>query len=221
MAARRYFAHVEPDGDDAGRILRRRDIPASSVAENIGHTYGLTLKAGSKRMAKWWFRSAPHRHQMLARGKNYIGIGVARRGSRFTYTAIFTRSRDRTGPHVVIDEAALSDDGTQLTVAWHGVDPQLATGTAGISSYDLERFTPVVDWTPAGDGIRERVRSFWTTGGGSLHVRIRAIDKAGNVGPWAYTQVEAARFGRPGFGERYPFLTGRPDAWVERAQLAA
>jgi len=194
MAAKRYFAHVEPDGDDARRLLRRRDIPATSVTENIGCTLGLTLKAGSKRMAKWWFRSPPHRRQMLARDNNYIGIGIARRGSRLMYTAIFTRSRDKTAPRVVIDEAASSDDGTQATVDWHGVDPQLATGTAGIRSYDLEHFTPLDGWVPVGGGIRDSKRSFWALGIADHHVRIRAVDKAGNVGPWAYTHVETTEY---------------------------
>jgi uncharacterized protein YkwD len=194
MAAKRYFAHVEPDGDDARRILRRRDIPATSVTENIGHTYGLTLKAGYKRMAKWWFRSPPHRRQMLARDNNYIGVGIARRGSRLTYTAIFTRSRDKTDPRVIIGEAALSDDGTQVTVDWHGVDPRLATGTAGIRRYDLEHLVPLDGWSPIGRGIRGSERSFRTLGIADLHVRIRAVDKAGNLSPWAYTRIETTQF---------------------------
>ena len=94
MAARRYFAHVEPDGDNAKRILARRWIRASDVTENIGHTVGLSLRQGTRRMAKWWYHSPPHRKQMLARDINYVGIGISRRGGRFTYTAIFTRSRD-------------------------------------------------------------------------------------------------------------------------------
>ena len=63
-------------------------------------------------MAKWWYRSPPHRRQMLARDVNYVGIGIARRGSRFTYTAIFTRSRDKTDPLVIIDEATWTSDGS-------------------------------------------------------------------------------------------------------------
>lgn len=193
MAAKRYFAHVEPDGDDARRLLRRRDIPATSVTENIGHTFGLSLKSGSKRMAKWWFRSAPHRRQMLARNSNYIGIGIARRGSRLTYTAIFTRSRDKTEPYVDIDAATVSHDGARVTVDWHGEDPRLATGTAGIKSYDLEHFTPIDSWVPVAAGIRGSQRSFMTIGIAADQVRVRAVDKAGNIGPWAYARIKTMR----------------------------
>ena len=195
MAARRYFGHVEPDGDDARRILARRKIHATSVTENIGHTFGLTLKEGSNRMGKWWYRSRPHRVQMLARDTNYVGVGIARRGNRFTYTAIFTRSRDKTDPRVVIDETTQSSDGSLVTVDWHGVDPQLATGTAGISRYDLEHFTPLGGWGPVGlgpggQGQRRSKRSFWASATSGRHLRIRAVDKAGNVGPWTYTRIE-------------------------------
>jgi len=192
MAAKRYFAHVEPDGDDADRILDRRDINASEVTENIGHTVGLTLREGSTRMANWWYHSPPHRVQMLARDVNYVGIGVARRGSRFTYTAIFTRSRDKTEPRVVIDQATWrpDDDGTRLTVDWHGVDPKLATGTAGIKRYEVERFTLPGGWGDVDDDPQKSKLSLPTPGTGDELLRIRAVDKAGNVGAWTYAHVD-------------------------------
>jgi uncharacterized protein YkwD len=189
MAAKRYFAHVEPDGDDARRILSRRDIAATEVTENIGHTFGFTLKKGSTRMATWWYRSAPHRVQMLARDINYIGVGIARRGSRFTYTAIFTRSRDRTRPRVVIDEATWSSDGSNVSIDWHGVDPKLATGTAGIKRFDLERYSPLGGWGSVGGNPQESQRLLLPLEAADQYFRVRAVDKAGNVGRWNYTSV--------------------------------
>ena len=191
MAAKRYFAHVEPDGDDADRILERRDISASEVTENIGHTVGLTLREGSKRMARWWYRSPPHRVQMLARDVNYVGIGIARRGGRFTYTAIFTRSRDKTEPRVVIVEAAWqpSDHGLAVAIDWRGVDPRLATGTAGIKRYEVERFSVPDGWGDVDEDPRKSELALPTPGTRDEHLRIRAVDKAGNVGPWAYTRL--------------------------------
>jgi uncharacterized protein YkwD len=191
MAAKRYFAHVEPDGDDARRILRRRAISASEVTENIGHTVGLSLKAGSNRMATWWYRSRPHRIQMLARDINYVGIGIARRGSRFTYTAIFTRSRDKTGPRVVIDETSWRPvaGGWQVTLDWHGSDPKLAVGTAGIRRFELERRSELDGWDRVGGDPRRSQRSIGLVGGGEQRFRVRAVDKAGNKGPWVYAQV--------------------------------
>lgn len=192
MAAKRYFAHVEPDGDDADRILGRRDISATEVTENIGHTIGLTLKQGKSRMANWWHHSPPHRRQMLARDINYVGIGIARRGGRFTYTAIFTRSRDKTSPRVVIDEATWrsNEDGSKVSIEWHGVDPQLATGTAGIKRYEVERFTVVGGWGDVHQDPQKAKLSLRALGSNREHLRIRAVDKAGNVGPWAFTRVD-------------------------------
>jgi uncharacterized protein YkwD len=195
MAAKRYFAHVEPDGDNADRILGRRDISATEVTENIGHTIGLTLKQGKSRMANWWYRSPPHRRQMLARDINYVGIGIARRGGRFTYTAIFTRSRDKTSPRVVIDETTWlpNDDGWKVSIEWHGVDPELATGTAGIKRYEVERFAVVGGWSDVHQDPGKPKLSFRALGSNSEHLRIRAVDKAGNVGPWAFTRVDIRR----------------------------
>jgi uncharacterized protein YkwD len=192
MAGKRYFAHTEPDGDDAARILDRRDIGPSEVTENIGHTVGLTLKQGSTRMASWWYHSPPHRIQMLARGINYVGIGIARRGSRVTYTAIFTRSRDKTRPRVVIDEATWSPDGdgSQVTIDWHGIDPRLAAGSTGIRRFDVQHFSPHEGWGKVGGDPRWSKRTFGAPDTGDQQLRIRAVDKAGNVGPWAYTRID-------------------------------
>lgn len=192
MAAKRYFAHVEPDGDNAKRILGRRDIGASEVTENIGHTVGLTLRAGSNRMARWWYHSPPHRKQMLAKDINYVGIGVARRGSRFTYTAIFTRSRDKTEPKVFMEDQSWRPrgGGTEVSLDWSGNDPRLARGTAGIKRYDVERLTPLGGWTRIDRDPQKSKGTFRTPAAGDQRFRIRAVDKAGNVGPWTYTRVD-------------------------------
>lgn len=192
MAAKRYFAHVEPDGDDARRILHRRSIRASKVTENIGHTVGLTLLEGSRRMARWWYHSPPHRRQMLARNINYVGIGIARRGSRVTYTAIFIRSQDRTRPRVVIEKTSWqrSGGGSKVTVDWRGIDPKLATGRTGIKRYDIERLTRLGGWSRVDGDPRKSKHSFRTPAAGDQRVRIRAIDRAGNVGPWVYTRID-------------------------------
>ncbi len=192
MAAKRYFAHVEPDGDNAKRILGRRAIGASEVTENIGHTVGLSLRQGSRRMARWWYLSPPHRKQMLARDINYVGIGVARRGSRFTYTAIFTRSRDKTEPKVFMEDQSWRPmgGGTEVTLDWSGNDPKLARGTAGIKRYDVERLTPLGGWMRIDGHPQKSKGTFRTPAEGDQRFRIRAVDKAGNVGPWTYTRVD-------------------------------
>ena len=201
MAARRYFAHVEPDGDNAKRILARRRIRASEVTENIGHTVGLSLRQGTRRMANWWYHSPPHRKQMLARDINYVGIGIARRGGRFTYTAIFTRSRAKTSPRPVIDKTTWRPGpaGARVTIDWHGIDPRLATGTAGVKRYEVQRSTPLGGWSRVQGDPKSSKRSVRTYGTGVQRFRVRTIDKAGNVGPWAYTRVAVTSPLRPWF----------------------
>lgn len=192
MAAKRYFAHTEPDGDAADDILDRRGIDAKEVTENIGHTVGLTLRAGSRRMADWWYHSPPHRRQMLARNVNYVGIGIARHGGRFTYTAIFTRSRDKTSPRVVIDEATWKPDrmGSKVTIDFHGIDPELSTGRTGIKRFEVQARTPLGEWNVVDGDPQTPRRSLRTFVTGEKQFRVRAVDKAGNIGPWQYTRVE-------------------------------
>ena len=192
MAAKRYFAHVEPDGDNAKRLLGRRDIGAAEVTENIGHTVGLTLREGASKMVSWWYHSPPQRKQMLAKDINSVGIGVARRGSRFTYTAIFTRSRDKTEPKVFLEDMSWrpKGGGAAVTLDWSGNDPKLARGTAGIKRYDVERLTPMGGWTRIGRDPQKSEGTFRTPAAGDQRFRIRAVDKAGNVGPWTYTHVD-------------------------------
>ena len=190
MAERRYFSHIEPDGDDASRVLDRRGVQASTVLENIGHTIGPKLKSGSRRMARWWYHSPPHRRQMLARGINYVGLGIARRGSRITFTAIFTRSRAKTEPQAIIEATTVSEDGRLVTVDWRGHDRRLAAGRTGIRRYDLERLTPFGGWEPVGGASRKSKRTLSRLGYAPDHLRVRAVDKAGNVGPWAYARIE-------------------------------
>ena len=171
MAAKRYFAHVEPDGDDAGRILKRRGIGASEVTENIGHTVGLTLLEGSRRMATWWYRSRPHPVQMLARDINYVGLGVARRGSRITYTICqqngFAYHRARPDDHTrrkyaalntrtSFNETAICDRrndscgfldylGEHLVVCAPRLGPQLGAGRESSAYPHLQRAGPFQD----------------------------------------------------------------------------
>ncbi len=192
MAGKRYFAHTEPDGDDAEDILDRRSISAAEVTENIGHTVGLTLRAGSRRMADWWYHSPPHRRQMLARNVNYVGIGIARHGSRFTYTAIFTRSKDKTSPRVVIDDAEWkpAEIGSKVVIDFHGIEPELQTGTAGIKRFEVQTRTSLGEWSVVDGDAQTPQRSFRTFVTGDQHFRVRAVDKAGNVGPWSYTRVD-------------------------------
>jgi hypothetical protein len=121
-----------------------------------------------------------------------VGIGIARRSGRFTYTAIFTRSRDKTSPHVVIDDATWQPEArsSEVSIEWRGVDPQLAMGTAGIRRFDVERFTVSDGWSQIDGDPHESERTVRTYASGAQRFRIRAVDKAGNVGPWAYTRID-------------------------------
>ena len=80
--------------------------------------------------------------------------------------------------------------GPRVTVDWHGVDPELATGRTGIKRFDVQRRTELGAWTRvASDPDRSKV-SFRSFAAGDQRVRIRAIDRDGNVGPWTYVSID-------------------------------
>jgi hypothetical protein len=132
---------------------------------------------------------------MLARDVNYVGLGVARRGSRVTYTAIFTRCRDKTEPRVVIEEATwrASEEGLAVAIDWQGHDPELAVGTAGIERYEVQRFSVPDGWGDVAADPRRSEFALPAPGTRDEHLRIRAVDKAGNIGPWAYTRLRMSK----------------------------
>ena len=72
----------------------------------------------------------------------------------------------------------------------HGIDPKLAKGTAGVKRFVLEHRTSQGDWSRVDGDPRKSRRSISTSGTDDQHVRIRAVDKAGNVGPWTYAHVD-------------------------------
>lgn len=76
--------------------------------------------------------------------------------------------------------ASLSGSTIPVTVAWTGAD----TGGAGVARYDLARSTDNgVTWA-APVSVATASKATTVTGSGTVRFRVRAIDKAGNIGAW-------------------------------------
>ncbi len=122
-----------------------------------------------------------HRHEVLSKTHNYFGAGVATNGHKVIWTVDSITGPDRTDPTARVTGVAGSDG--HWTVAWTGSDPRLVTGTAGLRDYDLGRRLPDGAWTT----IRTHTTAVraTTTGPPGTGFRVRARDKAGNVGAWS------------------------------------
>lgn len=71
MFAKRYFAHVSPDGLNPFTWAARRGYRYRLIGENLAVGYGGT------RVVDGWMRSPGHRENILQRGFDEVGIAIA------------------------------------------------------------------------------------------------------------------------------------------------
>jgi uncharacterized protein YkwD len=153
--------------------------------ENIAMTsYPRGIEA-ARRIYRLWKGSPVHWAQILSRRYNYVGLGLEYRSSngRTFGSLVFTESPDHTAPGAAI--TSVSRSGDDVTWTWRGWDVALQTHTSGIRDFDVQ--------LRADGGTWRTVRDDWTgttmtrpdmPGGHAYGVRVRARDRAGNVGAW-------------------------------------
>ena len=116
---------------------------------------------------------------------NYLGIGLANSTSGVTYGSIvLTESRDRTGARVAMLDATVSGDDVRWT--WGGSDPALQKHTAGLRDFAVQQRTDRGSWVTTINSTTGTARSAVNRAPGHWYgLRVRARDRAGNVGPWS------------------------------------
>jgi uncharacterized protein YkwD len=189
-----YFGHVQPNGLNAGDILRNRDISARYWGEIIGWTVNMDLTEGGVWMVDWWKNSPVHREIMLSPRFNYVGVGIAREGIKTIWTMVFTNQADHTPPFVGLMQPAsaagvrsvgsgtiVSAEGT--TVRWWGRDRPLATRTSGLRSFSLQHRLPGGRWATLFSSTTLRQKT-WDLRPGDHWFRVRATDNRGNRTRW-------------------------------------
>lgn len=178
-----YFDHRDRKGHYVDYHLDKAGVRFSRVGEIIAWgRSGDDLLASADDALDLWMHSSPHKKLILS-SNNYFGAGVATDGRTWKWTVIFITGGDRTPPTASFTTARVDDDG--MTVRWKGSDPALTTGTAGLRGFDLER--------RGADGVWKRVYTVTTkrayvhvhSPGVTFEFRIRARDRAGNVGRWS------------------------------------
>lgn len=181
MIERRYFDHADRQGHLASYHLKKAGVRYSRVGEIIAWGSGEDLLASAEDAVDAWMRSAPHKRLILS-GSNYFGAGVATNGRTWKWTVIFITGRDRTAPHASFTSTDVADD--TVSVRWSGSDPRLVTGTAGLRGYDLDRRTPDGEWKRVFNATTRRSYVRMHSPGMTFEFRVRARDKAGNIGNW-------------------------------------
>ena len=98
MARRRFFSHVNPDGEDptargkrAGyecRIVSGHSI-REGLAENLFESSGSWRDDVASRSVRGWMKSAGHRRNILEKNYGKTGVGVATSGDMIFITQLF------------------------------------------------------------------------------------------------------------------------------------
>src|SRR6185369_13425661 len=77
--------------------------------------------------------------------------------------------------------ATLGTSSIPIHLAWSGSDG----AGSGVATYTLERSTNGGPWTSVASTLVTRSADVTLAASGTVRHRVRAVDKAGNVGPWA------------------------------------
>ena len=135
-----------------------------------------------------------HREQVLSTTFNYAGVGVAVTGAGTSYwTVVFIQGPDRTRPVASLADLASPVGSGRARVQWSGADRRLVTLTAGVASYDIERRRAGGSWTTVRSRVTGTGASVTGTRGVRYQFRVRARDRAGNVGEWSPTRSVTVR----------------------------
>lgn len=185
MVERGYFAHTDPDGLLPWDHLNAADITWWGAGEIIALNGVSPVSDAARRAVEQWMASPGHHAQIVSTTFNYAGVGVAMDGGVSYWTVVFIQGPDRTDPDASVTRATSPSGSRTALVRWHGSDARLATGTAGVASFDVQRRRVGGSWAT----IRTRATGTGTSVSGKRGVRyqfrVRARDRAGNVGDWS------------------------------------
>ncbi len=190
MAARGYFAHVQPDGRDVFDLIVERGIAWYGAGEILAwNTHG-ALADAALAADQGWLASPGHRPILLSSGYNYVGVGLAIDATgRRVWTALFMKGPDRTGAVArvgtpVRTTGTLASGTVGVRVSWRGGDVRLQVLTAGLRDFQVQRRVDGGAWqlARAATSATSMTGSYRT--GHRYEFRVRARDRAGNVGAW-------------------------------------
>lgn len=164
--------------------LRAEGIQWYGHGEVIAYSSGSAATAGQA-LFNLWASSAPHWTLLMSTTFNYLGVGVATSSSGRVYGSIaLTESMDRTAAQArVVKRTASGDD---IRWSWRGWDPELQTHTAGLRDYTVQLRRDRGAWVTIASGTTSTSRTTANRVRGHTYgLRVRARDRAGNVGPWS------------------------------------
>lgn len=182
MASADVLSH-EADGSLVSG-LSLRAIQWYGYGEAIAYSTA-TGSAAATHLFRLWLTSPAHWALLTSSKFNYLGVGISVSGSGRTYGSIvLTESKDRTGARATLTNATVSGDDVRWT--WRGSDVPLQSHTAGPLDFAVQQRTDRGSWVTVSSGTTSTARSAIDRARGHWYgLRVRARDRAGNVGPWS------------------------------------
>ncbi len=193
MAGTDLLSHTNPDGSSVFDVIVQAGIPWFGAGEVIGWNSYPSEADSTAEVVAAWLVSPSHRAVLLSADFNYVGFGVAVSpitGYRY-YAGVFLRRTDRTSAWVKAGTTSVVPfdvTRSRVTVRWTGGDPLLQVLTAGVQDYEIQRRVVGGAWRAlglrTGTSVTEtlpRARTY--------QYRIRARDKAANIGTWTLVSV--------------------------------
>lgn len=175
-------------GGDLGRQLTAAGVSWLGWGEDIGWTTYPWGNAAGDSLYTMWKASPDHWTLMTSSTYNYVGIGIGYRPANSgTFSSIvFTEQKDHTAPTAAM--RSLTRSGTTIYLSWTGADAVLQTHTAGLKSFDIEYHRDDRGWRIIKHGtLSTHLHLSGRVHGHRFYVRVRAVDKAGNVSAWSST----------------------------------
>jgi hypothetical protein len=130
--------------------------------------------------------SPGHKEQIVSTSFNYAGVGTAvSDGGTSYWTVMFIQGPDRTKPVASVESLGSSAGSRRARLHWSGSDRKLVTLTAGVRSYDVQRRREGGSWVTVRSRITDTSASITGTRGVRYQFRVRARDRAGNIGAWS------------------------------------
>jgi uncharacterized protein YkwD len=193
MAEHDVLSHTHAGGQAVWDLMTDRSITWYRSGEIIAYNGTSNLNSSASGAASQWMHSAPHKAIAMSKDYNYVGFGVAistATGRRY-WAGVYLKGPDRTGAWVKILSAGkqpIDSRKSRVTIRWDGDDVKLSTLTSGLKHYVTGYRVDGGPWHEEGTRTSESTVRTWTRG----HVyqfKIRAVDKAGNLGSWRTTTV--------------------------------
>ena len=201
MAVKHYFSHSQPDGRNVFDILNSAKVTWYGAGEIIAWNNWPTLADSAVQAKSGWMGSPGHRAIVMATSYNYVGIGLAidQSTGKKLWTGVFIKGPDRTGGWVSYNavqtptagDLAATSAYRYVKVSWKGGDIRLVVLTAGFRNYQLQWRMDANEWKYLYTSTTATSRTIRIWQPHTYTFRVRACDKAGNCGAWAYQTIKA------------------------------